>query len=176
MRTVLVHKYQRLGWCRAATSIAVLAVFGVFSSGHCFAQAAAREPGSERDRAVIHVDMGNADITRGDTRAALQNYFAAQRLFERLLSEEPQDLERQRDLSVLQERIGDVFVAQGKLPDAFASYKDSHVIADRLATSDPTNSEWQNDLSVAEERIGDVLVAQGSLGEALLRYRASHAI
>ena len=81
MRRVLVHKYQRLGWCRAARSIAVLAVFGVFSSGHCFAQAAATEPGSERDRAVIHVDMGNADITRGDTRAALQNYFAAQRLF-----------------------------------------------------------------------------------------------
>ena len=124
MRRVLVHEYQRLGWCRAARSIAVLAVFGVFSSGPCFAQAAATEPDSERDRAVIHVDMGNADITRGDTRAALQNYFAAQRLFEQLLSQEPRDLERQRDLSVLQERIGDVFIAQGKLSDAFARYQD----------------------------------------------------
>src|SRR5262245_28685615 len=133
MRRVLVHKYQRLGWL-PATLFAVLTGFGVFSGGHCFAQAR----GSERYRAVLHVDMGNADIARGDTRAALQNYFAAQTLFERLLSEEPEDLERQRDLSVLQERIGDIFVAQGKLSEAFASYKDSHLIADRIATSDPT--------------------------------------
>src|SRR5262245_35717649 len=143
MRRVLVRKYQRLGWCKAATSAATLALIGVLSGGHGFAQTSNREPASERDRAVIHVEIGNGDITRGNTRAALQNYLAARRIFERLLSEEPQDLERQRDLSVLQEKIGDAFIAQGKLSEAAASYKDSHLIADRLAASDPSNSEWQ---------------------------------
>ena len=86
MRRVLVDKCQRLGWCSAAPSLAVFAVLGVLSGGAGFAETAQRDPDSERDRAIHHLVLGNAEITRGDTPAALQNYLLAQRLFEHLLS------------------------------------------------------------------------------------------
>src|SRR5262245_60207741 len=103
MRTMRAKGCQRDARCRTAWAFIAAAIVIVLSVCVGLAQTHERDPASDHNQAIDHFVKGNADISRGDTRAALQNYLLAQSIFERLLAEEARH-EWQRELSVLQEK------------------------------------------------------------------------
>jgi tetratricopeptide (TPR) repeat protein len=135
------------------------------------------KPGTD-DHMLIWSKMGLGDIQqqRGNLRAALISYQAAEAIADGLAKADPGNGRWQRDLLVLYSRVGDVEVAQGNLPAALTSYQAAKTIAESLVQSYPGNAARQLDLSVSYERIGDVQVAQGDLPAALKSFRDEFAI
>src|SRR5262249_49969531 len=74
MRRIEVQGHQRRRRRRTIRSLGVLVAFGCLISGNALTQMPDTDPNVDHDRAVNFFVMGNAEITRGDTRVALQHY------------------------------------------------------------------------------------------------------
>ena len=140
------------------------------------ARDAALTSGGERTISVVHTDLGDVRVARGDLPHALEAYSQGLTIDKRLVDQDPTNSEWQRDLSISSDKIGDVQSARGNLDAALSAYQDSLAIREKLAAQDPSNSGWQRDLSISFDRIGNVQSARGNLDAALSAYQDSLAI
>ena len=99
---------------------------------------------------------------------------ATERLFRRLLREQPNDRRVLRDVSVSLDNVGEVELARGNLEGASAAYAECLTIARGL--SDAARPESLRDVSVSLDNIGQVEIMRGKLDEARKHFEESLSI
>ncbi|WP_072379414.1 tetratricopeptide repeat protein [Novosphingobium sp. NDB2Meth1] len=124
----------------------------------------------ERDRSVLHNELGAVLVAEGNLAEALHEFQAGLGIVEALARADTSSASLRRDISVSLIKVGDVMVAQGRLDDALERFDRSLEIAESLAAADPSSASLRRDISVSLNRVGDVMVAQGRLTEALKRF------
>ena len=130
----------------------------------------------ERDRSVLHDEVGDVQVSQGDLPGALESFRAGMEIAARLASSDPGHADWQRDLSVSHDRIGDVQVSQGDLSGALESFRAGMEIAARLASSDPGHAGWQADLAASYGKMGQLMSRLGDKDEALALFTKGRAL
>ncbi len=95
----------------------------------------------------------------------------ARKLYEDVLSVDPDWPEARHGLLWLLIDEGDAASVRDDLEAASRAYREAHRLARRLVASEPSNAKWQRDLSVSHTMVGDVAVAQGKLEDAATAYQ-----
>ncbi len=130
----------------------------------------------ERDRSVLHDEVGDVQVSQGDLSGALESFRAGMEIAARLASSDPGHAGWQRDLSVSYNKVGDVQVSQGDLSGALESFRAGMKIAARLASSDPGHAGWQADLAASYGKMGQLMSRLGDKDEALALFTKGSAL
>lgn len=119
------------------------------------------------------VAEGQAQSLLGDALQAQGQLGAAQAAFnkllvisQRLVKQDPNNVDWQRDLAEAYNRVGNVLEDQGQLEAAQEAFDNSLVLCRRLVKLDSSNVGWQKNLAEAYSWMGDVLQAQNKLKAA----------
>jgi hypothetical protein len=134
----------------AAVALLILAGFaGVFAWQRWPPQEQPPEASLDAER------VGDVLLAQGDRAGALREYQASLALKERLVQQDPDNVEWQRGLAISHERVGDVLLAQGDRARALREYQTSLARSERLAQQDPGNVEWQRDLARIKAKLNE---------------------
>jgi tetratricopeptide (TPR) repeat protein len=136
----------------------------------------ARDPASQRKRAMSLGYLADVQVAHGELPAALASYREALAVREQLAAEAPSDAKLQRDVAVTDARIAKVLLAQGDTRGALAAHQAALAIRELLAARDPKNLQWQRELAYGHGRVGKVQLQQGDAKAALAAYRMALAI
>jgi tetratricopeptide (TPR) repeat protein len=131
----------------------------------------ARQQGSPDHTLVsCHLQMGDLEMTLGDTQAAQREYQAGYQLAVGLAEANPSDVQAQRDLSISAGRLGDISLQLGDIRKSLEWYQKGQVVFELLANLAPHDSTFQSDLSIGYNKLGDVVLQLGQAKQALAWY------
>ena len=144
----------------------------------------------QRSLSISYSKLGQLQLGRGDTAAALEYYKASHSIREKLsiLARDPLNplepldpldlasIRFQRDLSISHVNIGDLQLRLGDKDAALVHYQAGMVIRDKLKNLDPNNIEFQRDLSISHNRLGDLRLRIDEIDAAIEHYQVGIAI
>jgi serine/threonine-protein kinase len=130
-------------------------------------------PGAHVALIWVHLHRGDMALQKGATAEAHQDYEAARRVANDLVTAEPASAQARRELAVCHEKTGDILLMEGDCDGAFGAFRAGLAISKQLSVEQPRSSQAQRDLSVSHAKIGDVLVYRGDAGSACQSYGAA---
>jgi eukaryotic-like serine/threonine-protein kinase len=123
-------------------------------------------PAAQRTLALAKRRFGNLAATRGDYRAALDQYKKTEADFKVLLAQQPNDEQTLADLMETRSDIGRTQIQIGDYSGALATYRGYLQLAEQMAASHPT-SQARHNVAFGQERIGDMLAQTGSVDQGV---------
>jgi tetratricopeptide (TPR) repeat protein len=123
-----------------------------------------------------HLLVADTWLARERELAALESLETARTIAERLVEQDPKQLDWQIHLAQVHDRVGDGLIRYGEGLGALASFQAAHDIRSRLAQNNPASTTLQRDLSASYDNIGDVLRALGEKSDALVAFQQSLSI
>ena len=163
-------------WAKASLSRALLpAVHAARWADEVAAQAGAG-PDILARAGGSHHQLGQVLQGRGDGLGALAEYRAAQRLWERLAHEQPEDMAARQALGEVHAKLAEVIRAQGNLEGALAEQRRALAVAEDLVAREPENPGLRCFLGTRLDQLGNTLRRQGGLQEALNTHRRALAV
>jgi tetratricopeptide (TPR) repeat protein len=118
--------------------------------------------------------MGNVHFVQGALPAALESYWSANRISERLTRADPSNTGLQHDLAASFSKTARVLLVQRDLPPALESLRASNRIFESSSDGDASNCSRQADRS--HVGMGDAVSALGDRTAALKSYLAANRI
>lgn len=120
--------------------------------------------------------IGEIDVRRGDTAAALTAFRRARDTTAELLARTPDDPQRLFEHAQSVFWVGHYHWKHGDLQQAEQAILEYQRLAKRLVAKDPANMDWQAELSYAHNGHGVMLMEQGRTGEAIAQFELSRQV
>ena len=133
------------------------------------------DPGTRRDLAIAHRQLGNTRVARGNLAGALEAYREELRLLQEATAVSAK-AQWMRELAIANDDVGDVLMTQGDLDAAVAAFEASLTVKLALVEADPDDDALRRDITIDLDKIGDVLVVMGKAGDAIIAYETSLTI
>ena len=126
-----------------------------------------------------HFKLASAFQARGDTKRALEEYHAAERLRAELAAANPENTSRQLDLVRARVQVADLARELGQVDAAVASYERALASVDGLLRKDAGNATWRRERGIILSNWGYALLDPGDADGAaqlLDQGLANHAV
>lgn len=123
-----------------------------------------------RDAACSHRKIGNIFKIQSDNKHALEHYLTCQKICEKLLDEDEENIDYKQDLSIALRKVANILLIDGDIDAAEKLYTQSLAIILSIVSQRGSIGD-RRDLSVAYERQGDIFRKKGLLESALNVYQ-----
>ncbi len=127
-------------------------------------------------RAMAYDNIGEAQIMKGNTDAALANYRSSLATREKLLARYPGDPQVLRDVGVSWNEIGRALDRQGDMAGAAEAFAQDVAFSRRVFNDSPADNANVLSLAQALNTHGDALRKLSRLDEALKQYREAFSL
>ena len=122
--------------------------------------------GSPREERIAvstsHMKLGTIYQARGDSQLALEEYRAALKLRQSILSAEPDNVEIQEGVLEIEQTLADLERLLGDDKSAIATYHSALTVIDALIKRDSTNATWKRRRGMLCSDLGFALLDAGS--------------
>lgn len=158
---------------RGHKDLAAAARHTAVEEAKALAAAAPRDDEARRLLASAHFSMA---LGLGTQPEALPVWEAAGRIFDELLAEKPNDVDRLRNVALVNKYLGGWYNGQKQFDRAEVHYRRAMEIDDRTLTAHPEDRRAQFDVSIDLANLAGVLGTRGMRDEAIRLFERSVAI
>lgn len=138
--------------------------------------ALANNPGDEATRRLVASGHFSLAMSEADRPAMFRHWLEAERAFEALLAEKPDDADRMRNVALVNKYLGGHLQVDGNRAEAEQRYRRAMELDERRFTLAPDDRQVRFDLAIDLANLGSALAQTGQPEEALKLYERSVAM